>query len=132
MPDIEYRRRPALSNEMLGDFLEPGAQPEARQNYMQVLERSLTWIDMDGVRRRRFSHRSHLIRALSRLHVSLLEVPELTRTDRVRFLRDYFAGFGIPHDEWRRWWPALVRAADRKQVALSARRAWKRRHYGRE
>lgn len=93
---------------------------------------NLAWVDMDGVRRRRILQRSRLVRALSRLHVSLLEVPGLTRTDRVRFLKAYFAGFGVPHDEWRRWWPALVQASDRKRVAQSARRAWKRRHYGRE
>lgn len=48
---IEYRRRPALSNEMLGNLLEPEQPPQARQNYEQVLARSLTWIGaFDGER----------------------------------------------------------------------------------
>lgn len=48
---IEYRCRPALTNVVLGELLEPEKPPEARQNYAEVLARSLTWIGaFDGER----------------------------------------------------------------------------------
>lgn len=41
---IEYRRRPPLSNELLGELLEPERPPLERLDYEQILSRSLTWI----------------------------------------------------------------------------------------
>ena len=41
---VEYRRRPQLPNEQLGDLLEPETPLRDRQDYEQVLSRSLTWI----------------------------------------------------------------------------------------
>lgn len=93
----------------------------------------LFWIDMDGLRlRSRALTLGERLRPLVRLHVSLVGVPGLTRTDRVRFLRAYQSGFGRPVGEWRRVWPILSRAAERKAAAKEARRSWKLAHYGRE
>lgn len=95
-------------------------------------ELQLTWIDMDGLRHvRRVSPRRRL-RPLVRLHVSLLDVPGLTRTDRVRFLKAYFTRFGAAPDEWRTVWPDLVAGADAKTRQRARRKAWKLRRYGRE
>lgn len=94
-------------------------------------ELRLLWIDLDGIRATdRVSNRARL-RALARLEVSLRDVPGLTRTDRVRFVRAYWARFGAAEDAWRQMWPALFRAAARQQRATDRHRAWKLAHYGR-
>ncbi len=96
---------------------------------------ALLWIDLDGVRpagwlaRRRPAE--HCLRALARLHVSLMDVPGLTRTDRVRFLRVYLRRYGVRADEWRTLWPKLSDRVARKRAAKLARREWKLKHYGR-
>ena len=91
----------------------------------------LLWIDLDGIRRARPWTRDGTVRALTRLHVSLLDVPGLTRTDRLRFLRAFTARFGAPVDAWRSLWRAVAAAAARKLRQQRRRRAWKVRHYGR-
>ncbi len=95
-------------------------------------ELKLLWIDMDGLRKARFESVSRNLHPLMRLHVSLLELPGLTTTDRVRFLRRYFARFGASPSQWRTVWPRLRRASEKKLRTVAARREWKRRHYGRE
>jgi len=95
-------------------------------------ELKLLWIDMDGVRRVGRLSRAQRLQPLMRLHVSLLDVPGLTRTDRVRFLKSYFARFGSDPNAWRAAWRELSRAADAKLRAKATRRAWKLKHYGRE
>ncbi|TWT42027.1 Lipopolysaccharide core heptose(I) kinase RfaP [Phycisphaerae bacterium RAS1] len=93
----------------------------------------LFWIDMDGLRLlRRPLRESERLRPLIRLHVSLLDIAGVTRTDRVRFLTRYLSGFGRTSDAWRRLWPQLVGAAARKSAAKLARREWKLKNYGRE
>lgn len=92
----------------------------------------LLWIDLDGVRYSGVLAPRRQLRPLVRLHVSLLDVPGLTRTDRVRFVRAYFTRFGSAPESWRAVWPGMARAAAEKLRALAARRAWKRAHYGRE
>lgn len=89
------------------------------------------WIDMDGIRMEQPA-RADELQALMRLHVSLLDVPGLTRTDRARFLKAYLARFGASHLAWRDAWRALAPLAERKQEAKEARRKWKLENYGRE
>lgn len=91
----------------------------------------LLWIDLDGIRRARPWTGHATVRALTRLHVSLLDVPGLTRTDRLRFLRAFTARFGAPVDAWRPLWRAIAAETDRKLRRLARRRAWKLRRYGR-
>jgi hypothetical protein len=92
----------------------------------------LTWIDMDGLRlRSRPLTEEERLAPLVRLHVSLLEVPGLSRTDRVRFLKHYASRFGAPLSAWRTIWKQVEPRARRKVEALAARREWKRAHYGR-
>jgi len=92
----------------------------------------LLWIDMDGLRCAGPLTRRRTLRALVRLHVSLRDVPGLTLTDRVRFLKGYCARYGVPPDAWRALWPALAAASAEKVRAAEARRRWKLAHYGRE
>lgn len=90
----------------------------------------LLWIDMDGIRAARWGAvRSR--KSLVRLHVSLLEIPGITRTDRARFLRCYLARFGASGTAWRREFRLIDAEARQKLGALERRRAWKLRHYGR-
>ncbi len=91
----------------------------------------LIWIDMDGLRRKRLRTRAAQLRPLARLHVSLLDVPGLTRTDRLRFLKRWAAHFGSDHRTWRRDWSNLAAASAKKIRAKAARTEWKRRKYGR-
>lgn len=90
------------------------------------------WIDLDGVRiRKRPLTTQEVLRPLARLHVSLLDVPGLSRTDRVRFLKAYYARFGVAEDAWKQAWHGAEVLARQKLVTLAARREWKRKHYGR-
>ncbi|MFH1745555.1 MAG: lipopolysaccharide kinase InaA family protein [Planctomycetota bacterium] len=92
----------------------------------------LLWIDMDGIRGpHRRPRQGQEPQALVCLHVSLLEVPGLTRTDRVRFLKSYCARFGADPNTWRRLWHELDPHIANKVAAKHARRAWKRAKYGR-
>ncbi len=91
----------------------------------------LLWIDMDGVRRVRRLTRRQRLRALSRLHVSLLSVPGLTRTDSGRFLKAYCYTYGGNIDAWRGLWRELEALIQRKRHKREARRTWKLKHYGR-
>jgi len=92
----------------------------------------LIWIDMDGLRHGGRESTTTDLRPLVRMEVSLRDLPGLTRADRVRFLKAYFAGYGATRDRWRTLWPKLAAAADRKARAKHARRLWKLKHYGRE
>lgn len=92
----------------------------------------LVWIDMDGLRLPgRAPREGERLAALARLHVSLLGVAGLTRTDRLRFLRTWCGGFGADPRAWRRTWRALEPLIAAKLAAREARRAWKLEHYGR-
>ncbi len=93
----------------------------------------VVWIDMDGIRlTRRAVSRHEVRRALARLHVSLLRVPGLTRTDRARFLIDYFSRFGASRRAWREEWRAIEPLVADKARRAGARREWKLKNYGRE
>jgi len=94
--------------------------------------RKLAWIDMDGLRYGGLLSHEQRCQPLVRLHVSLLGLPGLTRTDRVRFLKDFFTCFGSRPDAWRQAWRELSQAAEKKVRAKAARREWKLKHYGRE
>lgn len=93
--------------------------------------RTLLWIDLDGVRRAGRLPQTQRLAPLLRLHVSLENIPGLTRSDRLRFLLHYLARFGSRPDEWKVVWRAIATGVQRKQLALERRRAWKLRHYGR-
>lgn len=90
------------------------------------------WIDMDGLRLVRRRNRKAEMAALARLYVSLAELPDLTRSDFARALRDYLARYGGQPDAWRVAWREMQPLVARKVGAKRARRDWKLAHYGRE
>lgn len=90
------------------------------------------WIDMDGMRRVRRVSSDQILAAITRLYVSLRDVPGLTRADYGRFLKAYFARFGADPHAWRGAWRSIADAAEKKQAQRERRRAWKLAHYGRE
>ncbi|RMF81953.1 MAG: hypothetical protein D6744_06560, partial [Planctomycetota bacterium] len=92
----------------------------------------LYWIDFDGIRLRRRVGRADRLAAMARLHVSLLDSPYVSITDRARCLRAYYRGFGRDPRAWRDAWRRLAPLVARKVRQREARRAWKRAHYGRE
>jgi tRNA A-37 threonylcarbamoyl transferase component Bud32 len=104
------------------------------QNVLVLAEPRLTllWIDLDGLKRVGSVTRADEFRALTRLHVSLLNVPGLTRTDWLRFLKAYLAGFSSDARAWRDVWRSIAEAAQEKLRARWVRRRWKVKHYGRE
>jgi hypothetical protein len=75
------------------------------------------FVDLVGVRRHRRLARGRRVQNLARLNASFLHHGGLTRTDRLRFLRDYLRG-GF-HD-WKRWWQAIG-AATLAKVARNER-----------
>jgi hypothetical protein len=103
------------------------------QNVLVVAQPQLRmlWVDMDGLKRVSCPSPAQQLRALMRLHVSLLDVPGLTRTDRARFLKAYLARFGSDPRAWRAAWRRLSHASEEKVRAKRVRREWKLKHYGR-
>jgi hypothetical protein len=104
------------------------------QNLLVTAEPQLKlyWIDMDGLRRGRRVTMEEELRALTRLHVSLLEAPGITRTDRIRFLKMYLARFGADAQAWRQVVRKIDQATAVKLNHQWVRRRWKVRHYGRD
>jgi tRNA A-37 threonylcarbamoyl transferase component Bud32 len=75
------------------------------------------FIDLDGARTHREVPRPARTRDLGRLNASFLAAPHVTRADRLRFLRAYFAWGLRGRGQWKAWW-TLVRA----QTLLKVRR----------
>lgn len=71
------------------------------------------FVDLVGVQRRRPNAKAQ-IRDLSRLLVSFLSYPTLTRSDRLRFLRDYMAWNLHGKTGWKTWWRQLSELAQTK------------------
>jgi tRNA A-37 threonylcarbamoyl transferase component Bud32 len=67
-------------------------------------------IDLVGVRRHRKLPRKRRVQNLARLHASFLGRPELTRTDKLRFLRVYLRWGLRGRLGWKRWWRQVERA----------------------
>jgi tRNA A-37 threonylcarbamoyl transferase component Bud32 len=91
----------------------------------------LVWIDMDGLRASRPGATSIDLRVLTRLFVSLREAPGVTRSDAVRFLKNYCARFGSDPRQWRGVWRSVSQLASAKIERQAARREWKLKNYGR-
>ena len=135
-----YREKRALSkllSRQLRRLEERGfGHRDCKSSNILVVEqpqRKLLWIDMDGLRQiRRDPGRRWEKRALVALHVSLLDIPGLSQTDRVRFLKSFTARFGADPRAWRAIWRELTPAVQRKIRAKERRRDWKLRRYGRE
>ncbi len=73
--------------------------------------RERVWfVDLVGVRRHEKLERARKVQNLSRLNVSFVVTGGLTRSDRLRFLRDYL-GFGLfGREGWKGWWKEVAEA----------------------
>jgi serine/threonine protein kinase len=78
-------------------------------------------IDLVGVQRFRKLSQRQRVQNLTRLHVSFLDAPWLTRTDKRRFLRTYLHGDRSAQAEWKTWWRGVANATQGK-VAQNRRR----------
>jgi hypothetical protein len=58
--------------------------------------------------------RSRRVQNLTRLHASFHNHPDLTRTDKLRFLRVYLAWGLRGKGGWKRWWRQIEEATRAK------------------
>ncbi|HZT82378.1 MAG TPA: lipopolysaccharide kinase InaA family protein [Gemmataceae bacterium] len=77
-------------------------------------------IDLVGVRKHGKLRRSRQVRDLVRLHASFWQSEELTRTDKLRFLRVYLQWGLTGRARWKRWWRDIEQAT-REKVRRNAR-----------
>jgi tRNA A-37 threonylcarbamoyl transferase component Bud32 len=77
------------------------------------------FIDLVGVRRRQRVGRRLTVRDLTRLNVSFLSHPLVTRTEKLRFLRAYMAVGLNGVSGWKHRWQAIA-AATQSKVARNA------------
>jgi tRNA A-37 threonylcarbamoyl transferase component Bud32 len=77
-------------------------------------------IDLVGMQRWRRLSRSRRVQNLARLHVSFVHAPEITRTDKVRFLRIYLQWGLFGREGWKTWWRE-VEGATSKKIARNRR-----------
>jgi tRNA A-37 threonylcarbamoyl transferase component Bud32 len=74
----------------------------------------LWFIDLVGLSRHDNLSRQRRVQNLARLHASFHQHPELTRTDRLRFLRIYLEWGLSGQAGWKRWWHEVNRATKAK------------------
>jgi tRNA A-37 threonylcarbamoyl transferase component Bud32 len=75
---------------------------------------ALHFVDLVGVERHpQFTPRRR-VRDLARLHASASRHPEITRTDKLRFLRVYLQWGLRGNRGWKTWWRAVVQATEHK------------------
>lgn len=79
------------------------------------------FIDLVGVQRFGKVGRLRQVRDLARLHMSFLDHPLLTRTDRLRFLRTYLVWGLRGKAGWKDWWREVDQAARAKARKTRAR-----------
>lgn len=94
----------------------------------------LSLVDLDGLVVRRRAGQSptpELYRAVARLNASLDHCTAVTRTDRVRFLKQLLAGWGSDGAAWRPLWREIGVESHRKRQQHARHQAWKLRNYGR-
>jgi len=91
------------------------------QNLLPVFATSVWLIDLVGVERRGRLTRSRKVQNLTRLNASFVRSTLLTRTDRLRFLRDYMHWELHGDADWKKWWKAIEQATLAK-VARNLRR----------
>lgn len=71
-------------------------------------------VDLDGLRKCGKPQRRHWIRALARLGASLEHCRRVTRTDRLRFLKQVLVQPGRPEPQWKPAWRDIARRARRR------------------
>jgi tRNA A-37 threonylcarbamoyl transferase component Bud32 len=104
-------------------FVSPFNSPlgTCSQSLLPIFLTSVWLIDLVGVERHRRLSRSRKIQNLTRLHASFHEHPILTRTDKLRFLREYLHWALHGGGDWKNWWKVIDRAT-RAKIARNKRR----------
>jgi len=74
----------------------------------------LQLIDLVGVRLQRSISRRTRVRDIMRLNASFLESKNVTRTERLRFLRTYLSWSLRGKGDWQKWWIEIDRATQAK------------------
>ncbi len=83
-------------------------------NSLPIPTTSVWLIDLVGVQRFRRLPRDRRVQNLARLNASFCENPELTRSDRLRFLRVYLQWGLRGRENWKAWWRDVAQATQRK------------------
>lgn len=76
----------------------------------------LSLVDLDGLKRVRQPTESQQLRAIMRLNVSLDHCRRLTRTDRLRFLKQYLRRPGNPDPDWKPVWQTIAASSASKRT----------------
>jgi hypothetical protein len=99
-------RDPKASNWLLGPLVENDG---LQRNFAGV------WIiDLVGITHQQRLTRKKRIKNLARLNASFLQSPNLTRADRLRFLRMYLQWNLVGKEGWKYWWKAIEGATQTK------------------
>ncbi|MCI0637454.1 MAG: phosphotransferase [Gemmataceae bacterium] len=85
-----------------------------QNSLLPVFPTTIWLIDLVGVRRHRRLARSRKAQNLARLNASFLQSAQITRTDRLRFLRTYLDWGLYGAGDWKTWWKAVERATQEK------------------
>lgn len=72
------------------------------------------FIDLVGVQQCRHLSKQRRVQNLARLNASFHERPDVTRSDRLRFLRTYLQWGLIGKHGWKKWWRTIGSATDAK------------------
>lgn len=92
----------------------------------------ISLVDLDGLSLKRLVTEEHARRAIARLSVSLEPYAVITRTDRLRFLKLYLAGWGCEDSRWKTDWKDLAARCDVLRRRHLQHQQWKLEHYGRK
>src|SRR5262249_19110206 len=127
---LSHRDLKAANLLVTGDVERPGspyqpldaASPAGVVSNLLPLPPSPGWFsDVVGVRLHARLSRSRRAQNLARLNASFLQSGELTRADKLRFLRAYLLWNVKGCGAWKRWWRAIARATEAK-AARNAKR----------
>jgi tRNA A-37 threonylcarbamoyl transferase component Bud32 len=86
----------------------------ALQGLLHTPEASVWLIDLVGVERFRRLPHGRRVQNLARLNASFHQKRQLTRTDRLRFLRTYLNGGARGQGDWKDWWRQVEQATQEK------------------
>lgn len=98
-----------------------GVGSSASLGLMPTAPSDIWIIDLVGVELHRRLRWARKIQNLARLNVSFFAHPSLSRTDKLRFLRDYLQWNLVGKGRWKTWWRAVEQATWAK-VARNRRR----------
>jgi tRNA A-37 threonylcarbamoyl transferase component Bud32 len=100
------------SNLLLAEVGAPAPPPDAA--FVSPALEGLWFIDLVGAAVHGKLSRPRRVQNLARLNASFHDRPDLTRTDRLRFLRCYLQWHLMGKQRWKAWWRTIARATQAK------------------